>query len=338
MIPKSRLRLAEIKKLIRHRHGGGACDTDEGEIYLRQALPCFLALASGHNAQPFYGEAMGFCQTFLPILAMGDGPAMIDRAQDNPNGQEWRHLKADPLAKALRVTFVERSLLDLRTIGACDKSKEERAQDRRRKDAEYQAEKRRAAGAKPRDQSNVAQAKALGMSLSTFKRRLKAEATNIPENARDPISSAIVRSTYSHSTFPGQPNVQAVEGPARSTSPSRSVGAGGHSPMGRIRPVPAGHAVALLLPVGGIPEQMDLPGTWVQAGEPVAPVVEYLGGLMPPELVLAVKAALRARNQTQEIAARHVGVSRPQFTNALQGRFGLSRSAAANLVRWLEAA
>jgi len=83
---------------------------------------------------------------------------------------------------------------------------------------------------------------------------------------------------------------------------------------------------------------MDLPGTWVQAGEPVAPVVEYLRGLMPPELVLAVKAALRARNQTQEIAARHVGVSRPQFTNALQGRFGLSRSAAANLVRWLEAA
>ncbi|WP_162244804.1 helix-turn-helix transcriptional regulator [Methylobacterium sp. Leaf469] len=40
---------------------------------------------------------------------------------------------------------------------------------------------------------------------------------------------------------------------------------------------------------------------------------------------------------TQETVARQIGVSRPQLANALQGRFGLSQSAAANLMRWLEA-
>ncbi|KQT88881.1 hypothetical protein ASG60_21600 [Methylobacterium sp. Leaf469] len=63
----------------------------------------------------------------------------------------------------------------------------------------------------------------------------------------------------------------------------------------------------------------------------------YLGGVMPPELTLAVRAAQRARLVTQETVARQIGVSRPQLANALQGRFGLSQSAAANLMRWLEA-
>jgi hypothetical protein len=333
-IPKSRIRLAEFKKLIKHRHGGGACDTDDGEIYLRHAIPCLLSLATGHNAQPFYEQAMGFCQTFLPILAMGDGPAMIERARQNPASREWRHLKADPLAKALRVTSEERSILDLRTIGSMDKSKGERAQDPKKKDAEYQAERRAQAGATPRSASKVAQAKALGMSLSTYKRRLKEGLIETDAKAPDPISSAIVRSTHSHSTYSVHPNVQAVEGPARQASPSRSVGAGGHSPRGRTRTLRQGNAVAQSLPNDGV-SQPDMLAEFQMLGDVVN---TYIGGIVPPELVLIIKAAQRERNQTQETVARHVGVSRPQFTNAMQGRFGLSQSAAANLVRWLEAA
>lgn len=64
----------------------------------------------------------------------------------------------------------------------------------------------------------------------------------------------------------------------------------------------------------------------------------YLGGVMLPDLALAVRAAQRARLVTQEIVARSIGISRPQLANAMQGRFGLSQSAAANLMRWLEAA
>lgn len=40
---------------------------------------------------------------------------------------------------------------------------------------------------------------------------------------------------------------------------------------------------------------------------------------------------------TQEAVARSIGISRPQFTNAMPVWIGLSQSAAANLVRWLEA-
>lgn len=50
----------------------------------------------------------------------------------------------------------------------------------------------------------------------------------------------------------------------------------------------------------------------------------YLGGVMPPELALAVRAAQRARMVTQETAARSIGISRPQLANALRGRSGLS--------------
>ncbi|CAO4146822.1 hypothetical protein CLBKND_04231 [Methylorubrum aminovorans] len=40
---------------------------------------------------------------------------------------------------------------------------------------------------------------------------------------------------------------------------------------------------------------------------------------------------------TQEAVARHIGISRPQLANALEGRLGLSRSAAANLCAWFAA-
>ena len=94
-------------------------------------------------------SSMGFCQALLPILAMGGGPAMIERARQIPASREWRHLKADQLAKAFMVTFEERSILDLRTIGAIDKSSAERARDRKAGDAKYQAEKRAKTGAIP---------------------------------------------------------------------------------------------------------------------------------------------------------------------------------------------
>ncbi|WP_246757432.1 hypothetical protein [Methylobacterium sp. OT2] len=39
----------------------------------------------------------------------------------------------------------------------------------------------------------------------------------------------------------------------------------------------------------------------------------------------------------REAVADQIGISRPQLANALQGRFGLSRSAATNLLEWLAA-
>jgi len=58
-------------------------------------------------------------------------------------------------------------------------------------------------------------------------------------------------------------------------------------------------------------------------------------GTLPVELVAAAKALMRATNARHEDAARHIGVSRQQWTNALNGRFGLSTAAATRLLTWL---
>ena len=75
-------------------------------------------------------------------------------------------------------------------------------------------------------------------------------------------------------------------------------------------------------------------GEWRQIG---APLSDYAGGVLPDVLVRAVRDAQRVRHMTQEAVARQIGISRPQLANALQGRFGLSRSAATNLLEWLAA-
>ena len=41
-----RQRIAEVQKVIHHRHGG-ACDTDDGPTYLRAAMPHLLRLYGG---------------------------------------------------------------------------------------------------------------------------------------------------------------------------------------------------------------------------------------------------------------------------------------------------
>ncbi|HEV7445549.1 MAG TPA: helix-turn-helix domain-containing protein [Steroidobacteraceae bacterium] len=59
---------------------------------------------------------------------------------------------------------------------------------------------------------------------------------------------------------------------------------------------------------------------------------------MPVKVIRAVRAFQKARMLKQEDVARQIGISRPQLANAMRGRFGLSREAAANLREWLEAA
>jgi DNA-binding phage protein len=75
-------------------------------------------------------------------------------------------------------------------------------------------------------------------------------------------------------------------------------------------------------------------GEWKQINEVVT---AYDGGVLPEALKRAVRDAQRVRQMTQQAVANQIGISRPQLANALQGRFGLSRSAASNLLEWLAA-
>lgn len=325
-----RQRLAEVQKVIHHRHGG-ACDTDDGPLYLRAAVPHLLRLhGSGDEA---HDKILEWASVWLPTMPAAHVATAVGIAfrDDTPP------LKADTLAELLNMHKDERTALNLRTIGAVDQTKRQRKANRKRRDAAYQAEKRRRAGAKPRAESNVALAKALGVSLSTLKRRLKKGFLPTLAAPADPISSAIVRSTSCIRQNRVTLSDRAAKGPARKASPRHVVGADGPSPGAKTRAVPAGHARALPLPQGGFQEHPDFFGSddaWVSLGS----ALDYAGGLMPPEVARAVRVAQRARSMTQEAVARHIGISRPQLANALQGRFGLSRSAAANLCAWLAAA
>lgn len=321
-------RVSEIQKLIRLRHGG-PCDTDDGAAYLQAALPHLMRL---HAGAALLGKVMGWAQTWLPGLP----PEAVAGALDLDDPSAASLLSADAVAALLGVTRQERTDLRMRTIGATDFSRRQRLAERRRKDAAYQAKRRKAAGATPRAESNVAKAKALGISLSTYKRRLKQTPEPAPVQVPEPISSAIVRSTYTPRRDRVTVAEQTAPGPASEPRLRQILGAGGHSPKGKVRAAPAGHAVALPLPADGVSEHPDMlgGGEWRQLG---AALSDYDGGVLPDDLVRAVRDAQRVRQMTQEAVARQVGVSRPQLANALQGRFGLSRSAAANLLAWLAA-
>ena len=75
------------------------------------------------------------------------------------------------------------------------------------------------------------------------------------------------------------------------------------------------------------------------AAKPVAPrkspIRTYEKGVLPPEIRQRIRALSRAAGITQHEIAAAVGISRPQLTNALQGRFGLSAVSAERLMAWL---
>ena len=58
---------------------------------------------------------------------------------------------------------------------------------------------------------------------------------------------------------------------------------------------------------------------------------DYAGGIMPDAVRDQVRDRWRASGLRQDQLAERAGISRPQFANALQGRFGLSADAAARL-------
>lgn len=71
--------------------------------------------------------------------------------------------------------------------------------------------------------------------------------------------------------------------------------------------------------------------------EPIlGPPPPYEGGTLPEAEAIRVRRRLRELNWTQDMAAKAVGLSRPQFTNALTGTFGLSREAARRLAEFME--
>jgi len=188
---RTRQRLREIERVIVRRHVTLPA-TDDVEIYL-------IALAQTHRALLIKAGKTATVDDIVDRLAVSKvvGPGLVYRqlrdaavaAIDNP-----RMGKADAIAAKLMVTDDERVELKLRSIGAHDVDKQERA--RRRKECNRQRAKERAARLRAERramtrEAYLAQAKAkaaarvkpweqAGVSRATWYRRARETGVSFP--------------------------------------------------------------------------------------------------------------------------------------------------------------
>lgn len=151
-------RTAEIEKLIRYRHGLIIPEADDAFVYL-EVISNLTFVEYGQN---HVEVALGWAARWLPWATKRDVEDVIyERTK-----VRYRSLTADALGCALRVSYEERCLLDLRTIGAFDVTKRQRTKigkaKRQDRDRHRKMAKRRSAGA-------VTRAEYLAKSLSQTK-------------------------------------------------------------------------------------------------------------------------------------------------------------------------
>jgi hypothetical protein len=210
-------RLAELRKIAEDAREAGEVSTfhdsyGKGQTLFLTALPHMLACpvitkrglpAAGDLAQFAYDH----CRTFYRVAG---GAPYFDRlreAYDSGRLPKPHRLKADEAAKRLRITLSERQRLGLTTIGADDRTKKQRAQDRKDRDRANKAEARKRAGARPRDESasRTKPWEAFGWSRSTWDRRGKPAYSQADENsstAGDVVSYTSGRTNFRHGRHP----------------------------------------------------------------------------------------------------------------------------------------
>ncbi len=77
---QNRQRLSEITNLIQHRHGG-PCTTDDGEAYLRAALPALIEEAGGVAASECGTRIAAWASVSLPRMTSVEVAACVDEAR-----------------------------------------------------------------------------------------------------------------------------------------------------------------------------------------------------------------------------------------------------------------
>jgi hypothetical protein len=173
-------RLREIERIIKHRYGV-LPDTDDAGIVLTQVACCQLQMRRKKLGQlPEFDELVDrvslWCERWAP-------EASIFQCRDAAHEALRRRRidSADDCAAQLRLSYEERTRLDITTIGSFDVDKRERAklrkQRKRIRDRDRQARKRAERGALPRAQylarslARTQPWKADGIHLRTWERR-----------------------------------------------------------------------------------------------------------------------------------------------------------------------
>jgi hypothetical protein len=134
-----RLRLGNLRTLLRHRYGPVLPDDDAGRDDLRWLL---LHVSAGPNA---YLKMPRTIEVWAPWMELDEAAAFVAEVNCTP------HLPtAARLGRELGVTNTIRERLKLWTIRACDMTAAQRRQWRRAKDRERKRRLRQARGSKPR--------------------------------------------------------------------------------------------------------------------------------------------------------------------------------------------
>ncbi|MDH2343247.1 hypothetical protein [Bradyrhizobium sp. SSUT77] len=130
------LRMAELFRVFVHRYGGAPLPNDDaGRDDLKLV---FQVLSTTRDAAR---RMLEVSRIWAPWYPAADLEAFAARIAAKP-----RRMLADTVAARLGMTFAVRTELKLQTIGAIDKTAEQRAEERREKQRLAKQQKRRAAG------------------------------------------------------------------------------------------------------------------------------------------------------------------------------------------------
>jgi hypothetical protein len=184
-----KVRLRELERIFTSRYGRTLPDDDAGRDDLLIAAHTIAGLG-GEVARNIVAWAAMWC----PWMFTAEAEAIADRVVANPY-----RFKADTLAWRLRLTYAERTALNLTTIGAIDFNKAARLQRRKGRAA---TARRKARARMPRAvylagcASRSKPWEAFGISRRTWERRGKPVSQVSPVASVSPADKASTLSTH----------------------------------------------------------------------------------------------------------------------------------------------
>ena len=138
--------LRELERIIKHRHGPIIPETDDAIIYAEVAAIMHLII----DREGIENSFPNWCHRWMPWAEK----QLIDKLLYEELQQHYVMPSADALGRMLKLSYAERSDLNIRAIRCYDVTREEcdklQATKRREKDRARKKLKRRSEGVKPR--------------------------------------------------------------------------------------------------------------------------------------------------------------------------------------------
>ncbi|WP_315729129.1 hypothetical protein [Bradyrhizobium sp. SZCCHNS2015] len=162
------LRLSELSTIFQDRYGSPLLPEDDSGRDDAFVMAHHLARLAGDQRR----NIALWMRSWAPWMRPTEVEQLIDAVLAKP--RRWR---ADPIGKKINLRDVDRTRLGIKTIGAADVSKQQRAARRKAQKREDMKRRRTASGTKPRaeyEAQSIAQSKpwiAEGVSRATWYRR-----------------------------------------------------------------------------------------------------------------------------------------------------------------------